>query len=117
MLDVSRPDIVVCRDLVTKSDVEVHTDQLREFAVPDYIMPHDRLIHYALADHMLEWIVEGVIGHRFREGRKSTSTLALNIRWAGYDEPTWERYALVKDAARVDEYVLHHGLPRTKEAE
>ena len=116
VLDVSRPDIVVCRDLVTKSDVEVHTDQLREFAVPDYIMPHD-LIHYALADHMLEWIVEGVIGHRFREGRKSTSTLELNIRWAGYDEPTWERYALVKDAARVDEYVLHHGLPRTKEAE
>ena len=116
--DVARPDIVTCRDLVTKKEVDLHVDVLREFVVPDHVLPQD-LIQYALADHLLEWIVERVVTHRFRDdsGRKTTSTLELNIKWAGYDEPTWERYALVKDAACVDEYVLLHSLPRTKEKE
>jgi len=111
----TRPDIITCLDLVTQRTVEVHIDRLRKFHAPDHILPHE-LLQWALADQQMEYVVEAVIGHRFRHSaRRTTSTLELNIQWTGYDEATWEPYAMVKDVALVDEYVLRHKLPRLEE--
>jgi len=110
-----KDDVITCMDIVTKGTMEVHTSQLRQFLAPDHILP-DQLLEWALADHQGEFIVESVEGHRFTRGkRKSTSSMQLRIRWAGYEGTTWERYAAVKEAALVDDYVKENNLPRTKE--
>ena len=120
VVDASRQDVIKVVDIVTKKPLEVHVTDLHKFHAPDHILP-DQLLHWALADHPDEFIIEAVTNHRLDPAkRRGPYALELQIKWLGYDETseeglTWEPYPKIKANAKVDQYVVAHKLPRIKE--
>ena len=120
VVDASRQDIITVVDIVTKKTSEVHVTDLHKFYAPDHILP-EQLLHWALADHPEEFIIEAIIGHRLDPNkRRGPYALELQVKWLGYNEAseegvTWEPYPKIKANEMVDNYVVERKLPRIKE--
>ena len=96
-----RGTIYTCRHLATQKLEDFHVKLLTEY---HYDAAHSVPATAAMADSQL-FEVEEVLDHIF-EGRKENKTnLRIKIKWQGFPNPTWERYAEVAKVQKVHAYL------------
>lgn len=99
-------NIVSVRDLLDNSVHRYYVDRLKPY---DASATAD-LTQLAAGDTD-EYVVETVLGHEFRPpSSRSARNLYLHIKWAGYEDTTWEPYHGNATVAPMNAYVASRKL-------
>ena len=93
------------QDLVTMRHHDYHVTQLKEY-FEDPNNP-DTPLQVALADHDNVYIVERILDMR-GDPKGLKSHLQFLVQWAGYDDTTWESWAVVRNVDKFHDFLRNH---------
>jgi hypothetical protein len=108
ILELTRPDMVLCLDLVTNNRITYHVDRLLPFVLRPEVSQAD-LVDIA-AYQVDEERVKAVKGYRLREdGKKGRgpSRYEYLIEWEDGSEK-WKIYSDIKDLQLLDQFGIDH---------
>ena len=99
-------DIYTVQHLDSTKYEDFHVKLLRAFNYdPNHVDP----VHIATTDNQ-SFLVDRILNHRFTSKRKLRGSMEVQVRWVGYDRPTWEPYANVANVDKFHSYLKDHNL-------
>lgn len=100
----SHGSTVTVQDLGTLKTSDVHISRLRPFRYdPERTNPTD----VAYQSEGL-YAVERILNHRGTPRRRAEMT--FEVKWLGYDEPTWESWENVRTCKALHDYLTEHNM-------
>ena len=100
------PSIYTCQDLVTNRSYDYHVKLVRPFHYDAESVNPDTV---ALSDDN-SYLVEEIRNHRFQNNDRKRSSLQFLVKWAGYEECTWEPYHSTYKLVQAHEYMQQNNL-------
>jgi len=90
----------------TDEPIEVHMERL----IP-YTPPTDAALNEIIAaDKPDEYLVESIRNHRRAKPGNRASSFHYLVKWQGYEDPTWETSAALKDNVFFKDYLISNNI-------